>query len=304
VPEPEARAATVRAPFPAPLAHGVTTSPDAPTLRWRLHLAYDGSGFRGFAAQPGIRTVSGALSDALGRVLRCPPPHLVCAGRTDAGVHARGQVVHVELPAELPTIRTAAGVGPMSPPDLIRSLNRILGGEIVVHGATPVAQGFDARRSATGRTYRYLIWNAPEADPLWKALAWHVGPPLDVRAMAAGADALIGEHDFRSMCRRAPEASADEPIIRVVRRADWSDERHAEVRDAAPGRMLRFEIEATSFCHQMVRSIVANLVDVGSGRTNVGELVARLRSASRVGAPRPAPAHALCLVSVSYEFAG
>jgi tRNA pseudouridine38-40 synthase len=279
-----------------------------PSRRWRLRLAYDGRGFRGFAAQPGTVTVAGTLGAALARAARLDgPPRLVCAGRTDAGVHARGQVVHVDLPADLDI-------------DLVHVLNRQLAPAIVVRAAEPAGPDFDARHSALGRRYRYLVWNAPVADPLLAPVAWHVADPLDRRAMAAAADALIGEHDFRAFCRRPPGTAADDPIVRVVTDARWSEVPH-EAADASTGdgdgtgaavaprvgatragesRLLRFDIGASSFCHQMVRSVVATLVDAGRGRGNAATVVGLLAAGSRAGTARPAPAHGLCLVRVDY----
>jgi tRNA pseudouridine38-40 synthase len=266
--------------------------------RWRLLLAYDGAAFRGFAVQPEVPTVAGALRQALERTARLSePPLITCAGRTDAGVHARGQVVHVDLP---PLPYDGAG--------LARALNRQLAPQIVVLAADPVGPEFDARRSATGRSYRYLVWNAPEPDPLLAAIAWHVRDPLDLRAMQGAADSLLGSHDFRSFCRRAPGTDATEPIVRRVTRVRWTVDDGPEALDAdgkrdrgAPqGLLLRFEITATSFCHQMVRSLVASLVDVGRGKGNTATLVARLRAASRDGGPEPAPAQGLCLIRVDY----
>jgi tRNA pseudouridine38-40 synthase len=249
--------------------------------RWRLLVAYDGSGFRGFAAQPGTVTVAGSLAAALARAARLDePPALVCAGRTDAGVHARGQVVHVDLPEPLPPRL-----------DLARAVNRQLAPAVVVRRAEPAPEGFDARRSATGRRYRYLVHHAPAPDPLLAPLAWHVAGPLDLRAMKGAADALVGEHDFRGFCRRPPGTTADQPIVRRVTDAGWSE---------GPCTLLRFDVAATSFCHQMVRSMVGALVQVGRGGATAADLVARLRSGSRAGAPQPAPPHGLCLEAVAY----
>jgi tRNA pseudouridine38-40 synthase len=254
--------------------------PEPGLRRWRLLVAYDGSGFRGFAAQPGLATVAGALAEALARTARLPsPPTLVCAGRTDAGVHARGQVIHVDLPELRPGI------------DLARALNRQLAPAVVVRRAEPAPDGFDARRSATARRYRYLVLNAPVPDPLLAPMAWHVAGPLDLRAMAAATDTLIGEHDFRGFCRRPPGKGADEPIVRVVTAAGWSEQ---------PCTLLRLDISAGSFCHQMVRSLAGALVAVGQGQGNAATMVARLRAGTRHGAAQPAPAHGLCLMSVSY----
>jgi len=256
-------------------------------------VAYDGAAFRGFAVQPELPTVAGALRAALGRTARLPePPVLTCAGRTDAGVHARGQVVHVDLPPV-----PFDGVG------LARALNRQLAPSIVVLSATAVSDDFDARRSATGRRYRYLVWNAPAPDPLLCPTTWHVRDHLDLRAMSAAADVLLGTHDFRSFCRRRPGTGPDEPIVRRVTEARWSQSAGPEVDDAAAlagGRLLRFDIEANSFCHQMVRSVVGSLVEVGRGRGNAATLLERLRSATRHRAADPAPAQGLCLVSVRY----
>jgi tRNA pseudouridine38-40 synthase len=272
-------------------------------------LAYDGAGFRGFAHQPGQSTVAGHVSAALARTLRLDgPPRLTCAGRTDAEVHARHQVVHVDLPDPLGPARTRGAGGrdePMSGDDLARALNRQLNPAIVVRAAEVAEPGFDARRSARSRRYRYLVWNAPAPDPLLAPLAWHVTDPLDLRGLAAAADVFIGEHDFRSMCRRPPGTGPGERIVRRVLEAGWQVDAGPEAHDAAgrgrgPGRLLRFEVEASSFCHQMVRSMVSAMVEVGRGRSNPAELVALLRAADRNGAPDPAPPHGLCLIGVTF----
>lgn len=228
------------------------------------------------------------------------PPVLVCAGRTDAGVHATGQVVHVDLPAAFDG-------------DLRRAVNRQLAPRIVVGAAEPVGDDFDARRSATWRHYRYLVWNADVPDPLLASFAWHVPDPLQMKAMAAASDPLLGEHDFRAFCRRPPGTSPDVPIIRRVTAASWCEVPPLGLARAlragtwpapgpscATGRLLRFDVVAGSFCHQMVRSIVAVLVDAGRGRGSAATVMALLRSPDRSGAPRPAPSHGLCLVEVGY----
>jgi len=273
-------------------------------VRWRLLVAYDGRGFHGFADQPGVPTVAGALAGALARATRAAEPlRLVCAGRTDAGVHARGQVVHVDLPEPLPEVRdrrAGGGARPMSGADLVRLVNRQLAPAVVLRRADPAQPGFDARRSAVARHYRYLVWNAPVPDPLLSPVAWHVPDALDLRAMAAAADAVIGGHDFRSFCRRARGAGPDVPLERHVHDATWSAATGPEVGGEGTGLLLRFDITADAFCHQMVRSLVSACVDVGRGRRNVADLVALLRSATRAGAPAPAPPHGLCLVDVAY----
>jgi len=263
--------------------------------RWRLLIAYDGAAFRGFAVQPEVPTVAGALRQALERTARLPEaPPITCAGRTDAGVHARGQVVHVDLPAI-----------PYDGPGLARALNRQLTPAVVVRAAEPVGPEFDARRSATGRAYRYLIWNAPEPDPLLAPVAWHVRDALDLGSMRTASDVLLGTHDFRSFCRRRPGTDAAAPIVRRVTQARWSVDEGPEAGDArrgtGEGRLLRFDVAAGSFCHQMVRSLVASLVEVGRGRENAAGLMERLRATSRHRMADPAPARGLCLVSVAYD---
>jgi tRNA pseudouridine38-40 synthase len=258
-----------------------------PTVRLRLTVAYSGAGFRGFAAQPGQRTVAGELATAITTVVG-RPVELGCAGRTDAGVHATGQVVHVDVPAATDVAR------------LVRSVNAMLGPAVAVNQAGVAPPGFDARRSALARRYRYLILEAENPDPLLAPVAWQVAGPLDLRAMTAGADALLGEHDFRAFCRRPPGAPSGTPVPRRV-----IDARFAEV-PAAPGdlgpgaRLVRFDIEASSFCHQMVRSIVGVLVEVGRGRRRISDVTWLLQSGDRSRGGVLAPAHGLCLTGVSY----
>lgn len=240
-------------------------------------VAYDGSGFHGFALQPGVPTVGGAISAALERALR-HTVELTCAGRTDAGVHAWGQVVTFEARADA------------DPVALQRSLNRALKPSIVVRELSVAAGGFDARRSATGRTYWYTVRNDPVADPFSARTAWHVPEPLDLAAMRLACDPLIGEHDFSSFCRRPPVRDAS--LVRRVRDARW-----VELGDSK----LRFEIEASAFCHQMVRSVVGTLVDIGLGKKRAGDMAFILRSRTRQAAGQMAPAHGLCLQHVSYN---
>ncbi len=192
--------------------------------------------------------MAGSLIAAVARSTRMDePPFIVCAGRTDAGVHASGQVVHVDLPEHYEG-------------DLKHALNRQLSPGIVVHAAAPAIEGFDARRAASARHYRYLVLAQPDPDPLFAGLAWHVAEPLDLRSMNSATDPLLGEHDFRCFCRRARERSANEPIVRRVTCAQWGRVPAPGEIDASTSSLLRFDIEAGSFCHQMVRSIVAVLV--------------------------------------------
>ncbi|HEV3281501.1 MAG TPA: tRNA pseudouridine(38-40) synthase TruA [Acidimicrobiales bacterium] len=290
----------------APHSGGV----DHGCVRWRLRVAYDGSGFHGFAVQDGQRTVAGVLGEALARVVRAPVS-LTCAGRTDSGVHALDQVVHFDVPAD-----AAAGLDSAA---LVKSCNSQLAPTVVVLEAEPVPGDFDARRSATARRYRYLVVTGPVADPLLAGLTWHVTDPLDLRSMAAASDALLGEHDFRAFCRRVPGADPDQPIVRRVTDTRWTELSAAPGGDSPPGpdsppgcsappglapvvgSLLTFEIEANAFCHQMVRSLVGTLVDVGRGRKHPADMVWILRSADRRQASQPAPPGGLTLVAVRYD---
>jgi tRNA pseudouridine38-40 synthase len=203
----------------------------------RLHLGYDGAGFRGYARQEGKRTVQGELERALGVLLGVAPTTAV-AGRTDAGVHARHQVVSFAVEEAVDTAQ------------LTRSLNGILGPEIAVYVTESVEDSFHARHSARWRRYRYRIGTGV-GDPLTRGFTWEVGRRLDVPAMAAAAGAFLGEHDFSSFCRTVEGKSN-------VRRVD-------ESMVAVDGDLIEFWITANAFCHQMVRSLVGHLYDVGRG---------------------------------------
>ena len=265
--------------------------PDDQVVRWRFRIAYDGAPFHGFAAQPGQHTVAGALAGAITRHVGVPVT-LVCAGRTDRGVHAAGQVVHADLPAGAAATLDGAA--------LVRSCNRQLAPALSVLDAGPAPAGFDARRSAQARAYRYLVVEAPVPDPLLAGRSWQVPGPLDLRAMAAASDAILGEHDFRAFCRRVPGTEPGTPAVRRVIDARWSDRTPGAALGPVAGRLLAFDIEASSFCHQMVRSLVGTLVEVGRGRRRAADLVWILRSGDRSLAGQPAPSAGLTLVSVRY----
>jgi tRNA pseudouridine38-40 synthase len=255
-------------------------APTGPLVRVRMTVAYDGSGFHGFAPNPGVATVGGTLAGALARVLR-HDVELTCAGRTDTGVHAWGQVVSFDADPDR-----------YDPLTLQRSLNRLCGPAIVVRDVRTVGADFDARRSAAGRTYRYTIVNRPVPDPFLAHVAWHVDEPLDLDLLRLGCDPLIGEHDFAAFCRRARLRDGGEAsLVRTVRRAEWTD--------LGEG-VLRFEIEANAFCHQMIRSVVGTLVDVGLARKHAGELLGIIAGRDRAKASSLAPPQGLCLWSVSY----
>jgi tRNA pseudouridine38-40 synthase len=253
--------------------------------RIRLVVAYDGSGFHGFAANEGVPTVAGELAGALRNVLG-GEVELTVAGRTDAGVHARGQVVTFDLPGDT-EVDEPYLVG------LARSVNHQCGPAIAVRDAAVVPPDFDARFSALARRYRYLILNRPHPDPFLARTAWHIERPLDRWAMELACDPFIGEHDFAAYCRRPKRRDGSTAsLVRRVRDASWSDDGEG---------LLRFEIEAASFCHQMVRSIVGTMVAVGSGRFRAGDVAAIIRSGDRSKAGDIAPPHGLTLWSVTYD---
>jgi tRNA pseudouridine38-40 synthase len=248
-------------------------------VRVRLTVAYDGSAFHGMAANRGVTTVAGTLAEALERVLG-EAVELSVAGRTDKGVHAHGQVVSFDAPAEGLDLAGTA-----------RAVNAICGPEIAVRDAAVVAADFDARFSATWRSYRYTVLNRPDPDPFLARTAWWVPSPLALPSLRLGCDPLIGEHDFSSFCRRPKGAGADVSMVRRVLDARW--------RDLGDGR-LRFDIRANAFCHQMVRSIVGLLVDVGRGRRRAGDVAAIRAAGDRAAVPTIAPPHGLCLGEVGY----
>ncbi len=261
------------------------TEPDAepggaaPPARVKLVVAYDGTDFSGFAAQSGqpeVRTVGGALGQAIGKVLR-HDVRLACAGRTDAGVHAWGQVVSFPSEPGLDPARVQAAV------------NSMLGPEIVIRSAALVDPQFDARHSARWRRYRYTILNRPVPDPFRDRFTWWVPGRLDLRALRLGADPFVGEHDFASFCRKGPEGSS---TVRRINESHWVDEGDG---------VLRYEIRGNAFCWQLVRSVVGTLVEVGLGKRRPGDLMAILRAGDRDAAGQLAPPRGLCLWDVGYD---
>ncbi|AEH11206.1 MULTISPECIES: tRNA pseudouridine(38-40) synthase TruA [Protofrankia] len=248
-------------------------------LRLRLDLAYDGTPFAGWARQPGQRTVQGDVEDALMRVARLPAVRLTVAGRTDAGVHARGQVAHVDIPDDVP-------LG-----GLARRLNGVLDRAVRITALAPAPPGFDARFSALSRRYVYRIGDAPYGvDPLRRhdTLAWP--RPLDAERMADAALALVGERDFAAFCRRREGATT----VRTLLRLDV-----ARVPDGHDGVVVA-DVEADAFCHSMVRALVGALLAVGEGRRPHHWPADVLARGVRDPAVTVAAPHGLTLVEVRY----
>ena len=238
----------------------------------KLMLAYDGTGFHGFARQPGRRTVEGVLCEALERVLGAAP-RLSVAGRTDAGVHAEGQVISFETEAD--------------PGSLQRALNGLLGPEVVVPRAGPAPAGFDARLSATARSYRYRLRVAEVPDPFSARYEWHRPGSYRLAAMRRAARLLEGDHDFASFCRPPKDGRS---TVRTLERLS--------VRKLGDGIWIR--ARAGGFLHQMVRSLVGTLVAVGEGRADPESMPGVLAARDRAAAAPVAPPHGLTLVSVHY----
>ncbi len=239
---------------------------------YRLDLAYDGTGFHGYARQPYVRTVQGELEEALFK--HTGPVETSVAGRTDAGVHGRLQTVSFSTANDL------------EPDRLWRSLNSQLGPEIAISSVARASDDFDARFSAQSRQYRYFIHNAPVPDPLTRWYTWHVPHALDVDGMNEAAAAFVGEHDFASLCR----AAEGRTTVRTVLEASWW----------RAGSQVLYDVRALAFCHQMVRSMVALCVDVGRGRVAPGEVPAVLAARDRNAARGAAPPHGLVLWDVEY----
>jgi tRNA pseudouridine38-40 synthase len=253
---------------------------DGPLVRVRIDLSYDGTGFSGWAAQPGQRTVEGVLSETLGHVLRLPEAaRLTVAGRTDSGVHARGQVAHADLPADTWAAHADA---------VLRRLGRALPPDIRVRSIDMAPDGFDARFSALWRRYAYRICDDPaRADPLRRRdTLWHPRA-LDLAAMNEAASLLLGEHDFAAFCRKREGATT----VRALRRLAW--ERDAD--GVAVGGVV-----ADAFCHNMVRALVGALLPVGEGARPASWPAGVLSAAVRDPAVRVVPAHGLSLEEVRY----
>jgi tRNA pseudouridine38-40 synthase len=253
----------------------------------RIDCAYDGAEFSGWATQPGLRTVQETLESALATALRLPQVRVVVAGRTDAGVHARGQVVHVDVTPEA----VADSVGRSTDPPL-EALSRRLGGilprDVRVRRVVEAPDGFDARFSAIWRRYAYRIVDAPElADPLVRGhvLTWE--RPLDIDAMNQASAPLVGLQDFAAFCKRRPGATT----VRTLLDLHWS-------RDEAG--VIVGSVRADAFCHNMVRSLVGALLAVGDGRRPVDWPAEVMSGRQRDGRVAVVLAHGLTLEEVGY----
>jgi tRNA pseudouridine38-40 synthase len=245
---------------------------------FRLTLEYDGAGFEGWQRQPrdGCPTVQGALEQAFQRVTG-RTVRVVGSGRTDAGVHAEGQVASVELDA------------PMSPERLQRALNGVLPRGVAVLELVRAPQGFDARRDARSKLYRYALWNGPVRSPLRAHRSLHVERPLDLAALRVAAGHLVGRHDFASFQAAGSSVATSERTLLAL-----------EVRGEA-GAAIELLFEGSGFLRHMVRNLVGTLLEVGAGRRDPEQMPGLLAARSRALAGPTAPAHALTLLRVSYD---
>ena len=244
----------------------------------RMGLEYEGTRYHGFALQPGLPTVQlvveRALADLIGSAVRVTP-----AGRTDAGVHAIGQVLSFRTESRLPAEAISRALGSRLPED-------------VVAGPSDEAEaGFDARRSALRRHYRYTIWNNKRPNLWWRRYSLHVADRLDESAMREAAAALVGRHDFASFVGHAAQEPRRSSAVRTVQRADWIRE----------GDLLHFDCCADAFARHMVRNMVGTLLSVGCGRTSAQEFERVLEAQDRRAAGPTAAASGLTLVKVDYD---
>jgi len=253
------------------------------TVRWRLDLGYDGTNFSGWATQPGRRTVQGELESWIRRILRLDGPvQLVCAGRTDAGVHARGQVAHVDLGSVL-IIDGAA---------LSRRLNKVLGGDCVIRRITAAPPGFDARFAAIWRRYVYRLSDGGvPPDPLYRSQIAQLNAEVDLDRLNEEAATLVGLRDFGAFCRRRDGASTIRNLLELAAR---------RVPSGPMAGVIECTIRADAFCHAMVRSLMGALVAVATGQRDHEWLAAITERGVRDSSIIVMPATGLTLEEVGY----
>ena len=248
-------------------------------MRLRLDIGYDGTDFHGWAVQPGLRTVQGEIEAALGVLLHAEPPRLTVGGRTDAGVHARGQVAHVDIDDALASRVTVRRLG---------SVLRRTAPDVIVHEVREAPAAFDARFGALTRRYEYRLRGAgSRRDPLTTRYTADVPRELDLAAMQRASDELLGLQDFTTFCKAREGATA----VRELLRFDWR-----ETDDGA----LAATIEADAFCHSMVRALVGAVVAVGSTRIAHAELLELRDARQRTSRFTVMPAHGLSLEEITY----
>jgi len=247
---------------------------EQPARKLRLVIEYDGTDFAGWQRQIGQRTVQGTLEDGVHTIVG-ERVEVRGAGRTDAGVHAAGQVASLALTSRIPAI------------GLMRGLNSLLPPDVAVIDAADADPSFDARFSARGKIYRYRIWNHFVRSPLHARTSWHCRRPLDLQAMRAAAAVLLGEHDFRGF--RASDCDRRN-TVRVIRRFDISKQ----------GAMVQIDVEATAFLKNMVRILAGTLADVGRGKRDQAAVLRALEMGDRAAGGVTAPARGLTMVQVIY----
>ncbi len=248
------------------------------TLKFKLTLAYDGAAYHGWQSRKDGTGVQDQVEAALAKLFP-GNPRVESSSRTDSGVHARGMVVHFGIPRELYRMR---------PGQLALAMNACLPEDVRALAAVRVSSGFHARFDATGKEYRYQVWNHPVMDPLTRFQAWHVASPLDLSAMRQAATILIGRHDFRAFTSNRDGVLED--AVRTVTRC--------EIRKRGP--MLTFHVEGGGFLYKMCRCIAGTLIQVGQGKHSTADVAAMLAGKDRRAAGMNAPAHGLILWKVFY----
>jgi tRNA pseudouridine38-40 synthase len=243
-------------------------------MRFKLIIEYDGSDYHGWQIQPNGRTIQQTLEEAVARFTG-ETVRVAAAGRTDAGVHAAGQVVSFVLQT------------PRAPDVVQRALNALTPRDISITSVEEVSDDFNPRRAARSRVYVYRMWNARWPSPFWRRYAWHVVRPLDVAAMRTASAGLVGEHDFSAF--QAADCDSDNPVRRVLRsELEWREP------------LITYTIEATAFLRHMVRNIIGTLVEVGSGERSADDVPRLLATRDRTQAGPTAPPCGLCLARVNY----